>query len=721
MIYDIFIEITRDASITTFDQAWAVMQGKMPQLNRQDVVDAINAYVRANSTKATEDSKRMAKVRREPLLEQNTQDMIDSLIAHLNNDTLPPVKKVQRENRLTLAHLRAIRLDLMRDLKNSEPALKKRIDSALSHLEEKLEREIKVLEKHLEDGTDPIPKKQKREDRLGVAELKAIKQDIRLSLKNTPAKLEAKAAAKAKKERERIQAAWNKFEADIEETISGLRQHLEDGTMPYDLKNADEEIARQRSDSLAKAELKAIREDVRRAVNRSDAAVRDRLEMALEVLDRRIETEDVFPKQMDIKPKSEEVEWLEFKLGLRRDRIRAMQLDLKPPGTLYDKFWKVYDTVFDGLRATYATGEWSFVLRQGGAYAFAHPIRALQMQPKMIGAFFSQKDFYTINQEILNNPDAPAMKKAGLHFGALDNLTDGTNQEEQLMGTILDKVPLVNKAAHGFDRAAVTYLNMIRADSYRMMTNNGTIGGKATEQEAKDIAFFINVSTGRGSLGDFQQGARVMSRVIFSPRYVASRLQLFLGIPFFRANGRAKTIIMQEYVRTMLGAATALGLAELFRRSIDDPDEFDIEWDARSSDFAKLRFGNRRIDLLAGVGQFAVLAARVSRGETKSIGSGRIKKTRGKDVKWGQKFSSDLIKDFILYKGSPFSRVTLALLDGKTFDGPLTYENAMQWKNIPLPITYRDVLAAFKQEGVDVNIAISLMAFYGVGLQVYED
>ena len=167
----------------------------------------------------------------------------------------------------------------------------------------------------------------------------------------------------------------------------------------------------------------------------------------------------------------------------------------------------------------------------------------------------------------------------------------------------------------------------------------------------------------------------------------------------------------------MVSVSAALGLAEMLRRAIDDEDKFDIEWDPRSADFTKLRFGNRRVDFVAGINQVAVLFARVISGKKKSSTTGKITPIRGEDVPFSGDLATDILKDFASYKASPMARNFATFINQKTFDGPLTWQKVLE--DNTLPITIRDIFEAFQEEGINASVAVSMMSFFGGGLNTY--
>ena len=111
-----------------------------------------------------------------------------------------------------------------------------------------------------------------------------------------------------------------------------------------------------------------------------------------------------------------------------------------------------------------------------------------------------------------------------------------------------------------------------------------------------------------------------------------------MGFPVWfgswEGTSRARRLIITEYARMAVGIAAVYGLAILAGAT--------VEKDPRSSDFAKLRFGNTRIDFLAGIPSVITFIARIITGKTKNA-KGEIKPLRGPDVKFGATEERDVM------------------------------------------------------------------------------
>ena len=174
-------------------------------------------------------------------------------------------------------------------------------------------------------------------------------------------------------------------------------------------------------------------------------------------------------------------------------------------------------------------------------------------------------------------------------------------------------------------RAYSTFLNGIRFKLFKHMIESLGQNGQVTADEAKVIAQYVNVATGRADLGKFNQAAANLNVLFFAPRFVASRFQ-YIAMPFYllpsrKVSFRVKKAIVKEYARYATGIATflatAVGLGAL---AYDDDDEEKptVELDPRSSDFMKIKMGETRIDPMSGFAQVVTFISQVTSGYKKN-------------------------------------------------------------------------------------------------------
>lgn len=357
-------------------------------------------------------------------------------------------------------------------------------------------------------------------------------------------------------------------------------------------------------------------------------------------------------------------------------------------------------------RALMTSFDVSAVLRQGGFVTLGHPVRAAQSLGPMMRALRSDKNAAAIDAQIQSRPNAVngLYERAKLFLAPRDGATL-SGMEEAFMSKLARNIPGVAAS----QRAYVTFLNKLRADSFDQMHESLVSGREPTQVELEAIGNYINVATGRGNIGKAAGAAETLSTVFFAPRLVASRFQLLAGEPMYRGSARTRYMVAKEYGRFLIGLATIYSLGKMAGATIEE--------DPRSTDFGKLKFGNTRVDPMAGLSQSTVLLSRLGSGETKNL-KGQVKPIRGK-VPYGSPDSADVIARFLRTKLAPWSGSLVDALTGENVVGePVTAESIA--KNMTVPLSMKDIYEVMTEHGIPHGTAISLLSLLGMSVQNYD-
>jgi len=384
-------------------------------------------------------------------------------------------------------------------------------------------------------------------------------------------------------------------------------------------------------------------------------------------------------------------------------------------------------------RAIMTSVDLSAVLRQGGLGVYSHPVMAKKAAGEMWHAIWSREKEFQSMEKLRSRPNAQLYEESGL------NITDSegklSRQEEAFMGrwarTGIDflggKVQAGSKLAlepvAASARAYVTFINNLRADLFDTMVENLGQGGQVTKEEAKLIASYVNVATGRSDLKSLNEKAATLNTVFFAPRYVASRFQ-YLAMPFYlmgsKDSGRVKKLIAKEYARTFAGATVFIGslmaLAYLAAGG-DDEEKPSLEFNPLSSDFSKVRIGETRLDPLAGLAQVIVLSSRLAAFHTKSSVTGKVKP---------------------FYEGGPyetthaseaarFLRTKLAPVPGAVVTSMSGMKNVVGEDVTPaglvgglfVPISVGEVLSTMEHRGIPKGLALNVLNLMGASVNTY--
>jgi hypothetical protein len=362
------------------------------------------------------------------------------------------------------------------------------------------------------------------------------------------------------------------------------------------------------------------------------------------------------------------------------------------------------------------------VLRQGGFFVAGHPIRAARNIADMLRAFGSEGTQLRIMKEIAGRPRAKQYAMGELQLTELHGRL--VVQEEVYMSKFAKNIPIAGRVVAASERAYVTFLNLLRADAFDALAESFAPNRALTKAEAKVIGNFVNVATGRGDLGSFKMNAERLATVFFAPRFVLSRFQILTLQPLrYGGNAQMRTMIAKEYARALIGVGTFYGLSMAALNAYYGPpgrrEKWNLEFDPRSSDFAKLRIGPTRIDPLFGLQQATVLISRLASGSTKNL-KGRVTPIVGQKIPYGAPNAWDVIARFGRTKLSPVMGAGLNLRLGEDVVGqPVTPMDVAA--NMTIPIAMQDIYRAMKAQGMPDGLAISLLGVFGMSVQTYSN
>lgn len=363
--------------------------------------------------------------------------------------------------------------------------------------------------------------------------------------------------------------------------------------------------------------------------------------------------------------------------------------------------------------------------------------------PSMFKQLGSDAAFKAAKAEIEARPTYKLMKESGLEIAELGQHL--SRREEQFISTWAENIPVVGRGVRASERAYTGFLNKLRADVFDdLVRQYGKAGisfvkdseelsllrakiskarsqvtpeefaryhevrNRVAQQEKpiKDIAKFINNATGRGDLGKWTQAAPALSGVFFSPRLIASRVNLLNPVTYARLD----PIVRRNALKSLAsfgGIATSVAtLAKIMGA--------DVETDPRSSDFAKIKVGDTRYDILGGFGQYMTLASRLATNSTKNA-KGEVSEL---GARYGLDDALDVLKKFARNKLAPVPGYAVTARTGKNPIGE-EYDPVTDTRDLFIPLFLQDAASLIKEEGTK-GIPMSLPGLFGVGMQTYK-
>jgi hypothetical protein len=376
-----------------------------------------------------------------------------------------------------------------------------------------------------------------------------------------------------------------------------------------------------------------------------------------------------------------------------------------------EKFWNHVANGLNVPRSLMASFDLSAPFRQG--VFLIHTKAFWKSFAHMFKLFGSEKASQALMEEIKSRDTYPLMRRAGLA------LTDPeghylTQREEAFMSSWAEKIPAVGRIVRASDRAYSGFLNKLRADTFDSLVKLQKEVGVSLEDNGKalkDTGSFINAATGRGDLKFFgknlNEAGPFLNSVFFSPRLIASRLQLLNPAyyatlsPVVRVQAIKSLMAFGAIATTVLGLAAAAGA--------------EVETNPTSSDFGKIKTGDTRYDILGGFQQYIRLGAEMWTGKTTSATGNERDLTEGKfgeDTRW------TLFEKFIRNKFSPVASFVADAMDGKDAVGqPFKPTKAVMSRFIPL--VAQDAADAYNEYGAQ-GLSSAVPGIFGIGVQTYS-
>lgn len=233
--------------------------------------------------------------------------------------------------------------------------------------------------------------------------------------------------------------------------------------------------------------------------------------------------------------------------------------------------------------------------------------------------------------------------------------------EEAYPSSLPEKIPLFGRFFKASNTAFTATGYKMRADLADFYIEKAIKNGADfnDKQVAESWGKLINSLTGRGNvfIGNSPPWVNV---TLFSPKFVQSQLD-FLTAHVFDKNVTKEVKIEagKNLLKVVAGTGSILWIANVMQPG-------SVEWDARSSDFGKIRIGDARFDISGGAASYITLATRMWRRSTKSATSGLV--TESGD--FGGKDYAELMANFAENKLSPLARaVTDSIFKGENFEG----------------------------------------------------
>ena len=399
-----------------------------------------------------------------------------------------------------------------------------------------------------------------------------------------------------------------------------------------------------------------------------------------------------------------------FEYGYARVAFENYLNDLKG-NTAWEKFKqdiknpKHFITEVAGIaKSAKATLDDSALFRQGWKVALTHPTIWLRN---------SLKSFQDIARTLGNKPVMDEVKADIVSRPNYDNyikekLDVGVVEEQYPGSALLEKIPIAGRLHKAAENAFTAFQYRNRADLFDYYYDLAQKSGA----ESEGLGRLVNSLTARGDLGKFENVAKPLNNLFFSPRLLKSHIDVLTGhigdyskmSPFVRKQAAINLVKIISGTAGILAAANAIK-----PKSVD--------FDPRSADFGQIRIEDTRFDVSGGMRSVVTLASRLISNSTKSSTTGKIMPLG--TGKFGSMDRTDVVYNFFENKLSPAAGIVKDLMKGKDFQGkPLTVGGEISNLFTPLPITnYLEL----KNNPNSANVLLGIIADeLGISVNTYS-
>jgi hypothetical protein len=315
---------------------------------------------------------------------------------------------------------------------------------------------------------------------------------------------------------------------------------------------------------------------------------------------------------------------------------------------------------------------------------------------KMYQYLGSQKAFDEKMAQIIGHPDYKLLQDANVRISDLTGQL--SKREDEFMSPLLDKIPLLK----GSERSYVGFLNGLRADLFYNMVGSARLAGENVEKGSpvlEDLGRVVNAFTGTADVGKFESASEIANAVNFSFRKTGGDITMMNPLTYIKGSKTAR----QEALRSMIGSlGISVGLLTGAKLA-----GFGVETDPRSSDFGKIKIGDKRIDVTGGRASLLTLLARVITGQSKSTTTGVIS-TMGQGYKPQTRMGT--ILNWERNKLSPTASAIVDMLVGTDFSGNKT---TLQGE------AYRLFTPMLIQDAIDLSNSNHGIDFMGTALSLF--
>jgi hypothetical protein len=381
---------------------------------------------------------------------------------------------------------------------------------------------------------------------------------------------------------------------------------------------------------------------------------------------------------------------------------------------------RVFVEVFNIPRSIAASFDLSAPLRQGFVAGTRHPIIFAKAFKPMFQALASEERAAAIAEEIMQRENYVHYGRGKLAIETAAGNPDLAMREEQFYSSYAEKfIPPVKWSGRSYE----AFLHRLRADIFDLTMESARAKKINVESDefVEGLGKMVNQMTGRGVLVQthlfpFETAAPLFNTFLFSPRLLASRVNMISPVYYFKL-WKDDPFLFAEATKNLATTVLATGMVLAAASTIPG---VSVGMDPTSANFGKIRIGDTRIDIMAGFGPLLVFLSREFMGKSTSSTTGKTQSLSGG---FGKSTRKDILYRFLESKAAPTAGIGLDVLRGSTFIGdPVTVKGEII--NSTAPMMLRDVLDVWREpkDPVDAALAATFalaLGTFGVGFSSY--
>lgn len=502
----------------------------------------------------------------------------------------------------------------------------------------------------------------------------------------------------------RNQLAQQLYDLRREAKLINELNDLQNGKIPV---AKDKQLQRNRKIEELKGQIKELRDELGVTDVNKLSALKSRYKKQITDIENKIASgnygPDVKPEPLKLDEEAVELKDKMIKAKAEREaRLVQMEYEQMSGGK---KALDLANQSLDAVRTIQTNPDLSFFGRQGIKYFMTHPIQGPKLFWESVKQAFSQNRYDRWLYDIHNSKAWKLIEGSGL--AVLDpNTLHAAQREEQWRSQLIHKIPGAGQVAKASERAFTSAANMARVDWFMEGVNILEKQGKTWDnspEEYKAWASSVNNMTGRGGLGKFEPVVGQLAIPFWSPRLIASNVNLFLNPVYYAKMPKSARLMLVKNMAQYVGTGLAfLGLAKTLGAEVE------LDW--RSSDFGKIKVGNTRYDIWGGASQYIRVLAQVFKGQRKSGGEISELNTRSRIMT-----AANLVRT----KLSPIIGFGVDAVLGENVVGEkVAWTDAYK---LMIPMLYNDISEAAKDTkgGPGTAVISGLLSFLGIGAQTY--